>query len=357
MKKLTLTVAALLSGYYVFAQSNGSVVTQTGDFNQSVVSQSGTHTSTVLQKSSGEMDAEKNQATVTQKNIPVFQTQGSVSKVEQYGKEHTTTVIQTGRNSLEAYIGSDGSTVSENADNETYATQYGSDNTAKQIVRGSSATKSSLLLNQGGTKNNAHQIASWAVSSEGNVLQSGNRNDAWQHVDGTRNEASIEQFDNDNYAFQWIEGGASADNVSEISQMGDLNNARVYTKGSENTFRVDQMGDQNQVIGLSGNIYSNAQQTGTENTAILSQMGDNNTFRIAQDGDRNKIQGTTTSGALQLGDINTGIFSQNGNDLTIISGQFGNNNIESVTQAGNLSKSVVLQSGGFNTGNVAQSDH
>ncbi|TDE15318.1 hypothetical protein [Dyadobacter psychrotolerans] len=357
MKKLTLTVATLLGGFHVFAQNNGSTVTQIEDFNKSVINQSGTHTSSVLQISTAASVSGENQALVTQNNIPGFQTNNSTSKVEQYGNSHLTTVLQTGQNSLEAYIGSDGTSVGANVDNETSAIQYGTANIAKQIVRGSSATESLLSLNQAGTSNNSHQIASWAVSSEGHVQQSGNRNDVWQQVDGLRNEARVEQFDNDNYAFQWIEGGASADNLSKVSQMGDFNNARVYTHGTDNSFSASQMGDRNDLVGLSGNIYSNAEQIGTDNKALLSQIGDNNKFQIGQDGDRNTIKGTTASGALQLGDFNTGIFSQDGNDLTIISGQFGNNNAETVLQTGNLSKSTVHQSGALNNGIVTQSDH
>jgi hypothetical protein len=357
MKRLTLTVAALLGGFHAIAQGNNSTVTQTGDFNDALVNETGTHRSTVLQNSNAASLSEKNQTTVTQSNITAGNLKNSVSKVEQHGKSHVTTVIQQGQNSLEAYIGSNGIVANSNENNETYAKQYGAGNIGKQIIQGSSSEGSFLSLTQGGTDNESHQVASNAVDSKGYVTQSGLRNDAWQELEGSNNEARIQQTQDDNHAFQQILGTGSDNNMSMVSQIGHFNVARVVTTGSDNFFDASQVGDRNEVLGLSGALTSHAEQTGDENSATLAQIGNDNKFLILQDGNGNIITGSTSTGALQLGDGNSATFSQEGVGHKIISDQYGNNNTEIVTQTGNGNISTVYQSGAFNRATVRQADN
>jgi len=357
MKRLTLTVATLLGGFHAIAQSNNSVITQTGDFNKALVTETGTHTSTVLQKSNAGSAPGENLATVTQSNIQLNDVKNSVSKVEQHGNTHTTTVVQQGQNTLEAYIGSNGSVAAENVNNETYANQFGNGNIGKQFVQGSSSEGSFLSLRQSGSDNNSHQVASSAVDSEGYVIQSGARNDADQHVEGIGNEAHIEQTQDDNTAFQQILGAGSEDNYSRILQVGQENVARVVTTGNNNYFDASQLGDGNKVWGLTGTPTSYAEQTGNGNKAQLAQIGDDNEFRIYQNGDGNIITGATSLGALQFGNGNSAIYSQDGTNLKIISDQYGDNNKETVTQVGNGHISTVYQSGASNLATVRQADH
>jgi|GEM_PF-5424790 len=357
MKKIILTVAMLLAGGYLFAQNSVSTIVETGDYNVGQVTQAGTHTSSILQKSNSTSIVDLNLATVTQTNIPVYNTTGNSSKIEQHGNSHISTVIQIGDNSLEAFIGSDGANVSENVDNETYAKQNGEGNAGKQYIRGGSANQSTLTLNQGGKNNNSVQTASWAVLSAGNVTQGGNNNDSWQQVDGTNNDAYTTQLGLNNYSFQWIENGGSEDNVSTALQAGNFNRSQVLTKGDNNSFNLSQIGNGNASVGITGNIYSNAEQIGDGNASLLTQTGDNNQFWTEQKGNDNNIKGTTFVGALQLGNLNQAIFSQNGDENTIISNQIGHNNFEKVVQSGEGQNSITRQTGDANVGNISQGNH
>jgi minor curlin subunit len=357
MKKIILTVAALLAGGFVFAQNSVSTIVETGDHSRAIVTQAGTHTSSVLQKSNATSVADENLATITQTNIPVYNTTGNSSLVEQHGNSHIITVIQIGDNALEAYIGSDGSFVDANTDNETFARQNGVGNDGEQYIRGGGATKSKLTLNQGGLTNSSTQIASWAVSSKGTVSQAGNSNGSWQQVDGTKNEASTTQLGDDNYSFQWIENGGSSDNRSNVLQAGNRNTSGVLIKGDDNVFSLSQIGNDNVLVGITGGIYSNAEQIGDGNSAVLTQTGDENEFWVEQTGNDNKIKGTTLVGALQLGTGNKAIFSQNGDENTIISNQVGHNNFEKVIQTGEEQNSITRQTGVANVGNISQGNH
>ncbi len=349
MKKLTLTVASLLAGSTLFAQSNESKIVETGDYNQAVVTQAGTHTSSVFQASSAQNLADKNLTTVTQNNINAYSISESESVVEQYGKSHISTVLQTGKNYIEVFIGSDGTSPSENVDNETNARQYGFLNSGLQVIRGATANQSLLSLDQGGTNNNSVQTASWAVSSKGIVVQNGNENDVWQQIDGTRDEAYTTQLGDQNYSYQWIENGSSQDNINTVIQTGNGNISRVITKGDDNRFSLLQIGNNNKLVGLAGGIYSNAEQTGDDNVATITQSGDDNEVLLQQSGDGNTIKGTSIAGAFQLGSSNKAIFSQNGDNLTIISKQFGHQNLEDAAQTGDGHISNVKQLGNQNS--------
>ncbi|MCE7042643.1 hypothetical protein [Dyadobacter sp. CY312] len=357
MKRLTLTVATLLGGFHAIAQNNNSTVIQTGDFNRALVTETGTHTSSVLQKSNAGSAMDENLATVTQSNITATGVKNSVSKVEQHGNSHISTVTQVGQNSLEAYIGSNGSVVAQNVNNETFANQYGQGNNGKQFIQGSSAEGSFFSLRQNGSDNTSEQTANDAQDSKGYVTQSGHRNDAWQFLEGSGNEAHIEQSQDDNVAFQEIVGSGSQDNYSKILQTGDENIVRVVTEGDNNDFNATQLGDRNRVLGLTGTLTSFAGQTGSGNNALLTQSGNDNEFLILQNGDGNIITGATSLGALQLGNGNSAIYSQDGADNKIISDQYGDNNKETITQVGNGHISTVYQSGASNRATVRQTDN
>ena len=357
MKKIILTVAMLLAGGYLFAQGSLSNISETGNYNRAIVTQAGSHTSSVIQKSNSTSVVDENLTTITQTNIPAYNNTGNSSVVEQYGKSHISTVVQIGDNKLEAYIGSDRTTDDANFDNEISARQFGVDNIGKQYIRGAAATKSLLILNQGGQGNNSVQTASWAVSSKGSVFQSGDANDSWQQVDGNTNEAYTTQLGSTNYSFQWVNDGGSSGNINTVLQTGNLNRSQVITKGDDNNFSLSQIGNSNRSVGITGNIYTNAEQIGDRNKAVLTQTGDNNDIWLEQKGDDNTIKGTSSVGALQLGSNNKTIFSQVGEDNTIISKQLGHNNDEKVLQTGDTNSSDVRQLGNHNTSNVLQAHY
>ena len=263
-------------------------------------------------------------------------------------------MVQIGDNSLEAFIGSDGNTVDANLDNETSARQFGTGNVGKQYIRGAAANQSLLSLNQGGQNNNSTQTASWAVLSKGSVLQSGDGNDSWQQVDGTKNEAYTTQLGNANYSYQWIENGGSADNLSKVLQTGNNNKSFTLSKGDHNTFSLTQIGNSNKSVGITGSDWTNAEQIGDRNKAVITQTGDNNEIWLEQKGDDNTIKGTSSVGALQLGNNNKTLFSQVSDGSTIISKQLGNSNYEKVAQTGDRQSSDVRQTGNHNNSVVTQ---
>ena len=357
MKKTTLTVAMLLTKSFLFAQGNQSTISESGNFNVAHVDQADIHSSHIIQVSSATNASDGNLATVRQSSISNFNISQSEARIEQFGKSHISTVLQTGKNKLESYIGSDGTTPAANSDNETYAKQYGNDNAGKQFIRGASANQSLLSLNQGGNGNNSVQTASWAVLSKGSAVQSGNTNDVWQQIDGTNNIASTVQTGSGNYSFQWIENGGSANNVNSVLQTSNNNISRIVTTGDDNVFVLNQIGDNNKSVGISGGIYTNAEQTGDRNNAVLTQTGDNNEIWLEQKGDDNTIQGTSLAGALQLGTFNKTIFSQVADGSTIISKQIGHHNSEQVMQTGNGQSSDVRQIGNSNNTNVTQANN
>ncbi len=357
MKKSISIFALSCIVSYSFAQSSQSHIIATGDFNQADVYQIGTHQSQIFQTSSASNISQQNAADVKQANRPVDNLTGNVSLINQYGNGHESTIKQVGANTMEVYIGADGNgNVSSNAKNKTFANQFGEANNGKQVVRGSSATESSLSMIQFGENNTSSQIASWARSSKGLGTQSGNNNDLWQQVDGLNNEASTLQFGNANYSFQWIENGNSANNLNEVYQSGDNNISRIVTSGSDNYYKLDQLGNDNRAVGISGDQYSNGEQIGEGNGITITQAGNTNQISLRQEGMENTIGGTTVLGALQIGDDNIGKLTQTGNGLKSISGQFGNNNLIEIDQNGNNSSSMIFQAGQINNAFINQAD-
>ena len=351
MKKLALTAVILLSGIQVFAQYNFSELSQTGGYNRSVVTQNGKHASFVLQHSDATSSSQENLANINQSNISEFGIQQSISRVEHYGHLHMSTVIQKGENKLEAYIGSSGD---HNVKNETYSWQYGLANEGVQRLEGTASKESILSLKQGGTHNYSEQIGDQSIRSEGSVLQVGKSNVALQRLEGTVNVGQIVQTSDENKAFQQIVGVGSSANVSVVVQSGNGNSARVVTQGDANFFNVQQLGNGNEIGGVVDLLFSNATQEGVGNYVLITQVGKDNAYGIRQSGDDNVISGESISGALQLGNFNTGIFSQQGFGLKIITDQYGNNNLQTVTQMGNDSESRVFQTGGSNMSQISQ---
>lgn len=352
MKKTTLIIIISFSSLTVkvYAQSISNL-DQVGSHNQGVITQTGHHTSQLTQKSNASTSSEGNSAEVKQSDIIPSNITGNNSTVEQHGNSHTTKVTQTGKNTLESYIGASGAA---NVGNETYTTQYGKDNTGQQAILGITATKSKLTLIQNGNDNNSDQNALSSITSTGYVAQSGNENIAWQQIEGEKNDASTTQLENNNYSYQQIEGPTSSKNTSTVTQTGDYNTSRIVTTGVDNKFGLQQIGDDNKLVGISGNIASNAVQNGNLNKTSLLQNGDENDIRLEQNGNSNTIKGYFTTSATQFGNNNQNTFSQNGEGLLIQSSQYGNSNSENVIQTGSNSTSNAIQTGNLNSSVVRQ---
>lgn len=349
MKKPILLLVILFPFAGLYAQNHSSV-SESGDYNTAIIDQNGMHTSTVKQRSNATEEQNGNLVDVSQKNTSP-NLSGNKSKVEQHGRSHKSTVIQTGRNTLESYIGSQ---YRANVANETYSSQYGTDNAGWQSITGSSSTQTSLTLIQNKTDNISIQVAQYAKSSKGYVAQSGIANTSWQKIEGTSNSASTTQLHNNNYSFQQIEGVNSEQNINKVVQTGDRNTSRISVDGNYNEFSLKQVGDDNELIGTSNNFNSKAKQSGDLNKSVLTQNGDENRIRLEQNGNLNTVKGITSSGAIQFGDNNRAVFSQDGDGNTIVSSQYGDKNKEYVDQSGTTSISNILQVGDKNSSSVFQ---
>jgi hypothetical protein len=373
MKKLTLTVAALLTATYLFAQNNEQTTTQNNSFNQATIDQLGTnHGSVVVQTSTATVIGDKNVATVKQRDKSALN--ANSSDISQWGKSNKSSVDQTGHNTAQVVIGGRvGQSWADaaNAGNETVATQVGENNVGKQSIYGSTATATKLTLSQVGTGNTSEQLGAWSTNSTGKVTQgtyitlpfvgqvavNGTSNNAWQQIDGNLETAEIYQTGKRNNAGQWINDGGSSSNDSYISQVGDDNAAKVISKGSGNVFSSTQAGDDNVVNGVtSGNMWSDAaEQKGNNNSAKLWQLGDGNTFTVRQYGNDNKIQGLLLSSAKQAGDNNEQTINQTGNSNMSKSLQLGDDNALTLAQTGNSNTSTTSQTGDDNIATLAQS--
>jgi hypothetical protein len=350
-QKIVFIILALIGfSIEVFAQAR-SRKDQYGDHNQAIVTQTGDHDSQVLQKSTATSSAEQNLVTITQKDIISPIRTGSNVIVKQYGNSHTTTVIQTGKNQLESYIGANGT---PNANNETSAKQYGLDNVGKQSILASAGANSVLILIQNGTGNSSTQTAHSTIASTGYVAQSGIENISLQQIEGEGNQASITQLNDYNYSYQSFEGQISSGNSITVKQAGDENSSSIVTSGQSNLFNLQQIGDGNNLVGLSGDPASSAIQNGHLNKTSLLQNGNSNEIRLEQGGNSNTIRGPLTSSATQYGNENLKTLSQNGEGLQIKSAQYGTFNSENVIQTGSLSTSKVIQNGDFNTTVIRQ---
>lgn len=334
----------------LYAQ-NISTIDQVGLYNEGTVNQTGSHTSELIQKSNASVSSEENVTTVTQSDIISSSTTGSKSTVKQYGNSHTTTVTQKGKNTLESYIGSQSN---PNVGNQTQADQYGNLNKGEQFITGSAATDSKLTLIQNGTSNISFQNAPSAISTTGYVAQSGKSNTAWQQIEGSQNNASTTQLQDNNYSHQQIELATSSRNTNIVTQTGDFNTSRIVTTGSDNKFNLQQIGDDNVLVGISENISSNAIQNGNLNKSSLIQNGHENDIYLDQTGNSNTIKGYYTTSATQLGDLNSNSFSQNGEGLLIQSSQYGSGNAEQVIQTGSSNTSNVIQTGNLNSSAIRQ---
>ena len=402
MKKLTLTVAMLLSATYLFAQDHISTVNQVNNFNEAVVTQTGgDHNSDVLQTSNAGVAGDFNKVKVTQKDRGAAD--GNISVVKQLGNKQKSTVEQEGTNTINVYLGgrlrgSDPSSdVAANSGNETYSKQVGTGNKGQQSVYGSTATGTYLELKQRGVNNESEQLGQWSVTSNAFVNQTSTTagNKATQYIDGTDELLSIVQTGNSNEAWQWVNNGGSNNNTTSIIQTGNSNIARIQTTGTGggdyNVSSIVQTGNSNKFKGLGepATIWHpqpEAVQNGNSNSVVASQTGNGNTIAMSQTGNSNKIEGAIFLqglGAVQLGngnkatlvqdgndnlsqsrqkgDNNTIDLNQDGNDLTSIVSQYkglfssANSNTANIIQAGAGSTSTVIQNGNSNTTNVNQS--
>lgn len=148
-----------------------------------------------------------------------------------------------------------------------------------------------------------------------------------------------------------VSAPASADNISEVGQSGDCNDAIVLQVG-ENGSYVFQANPGNctkgnsAIIGQMGNNDQATLQDGRKLSATTIQVGENGSL-IIQKGRRDNAltvqDGSNLAATGQLGNDNDAYTRQFGIGNLALTGQLGDNNLSSIDQSGFGNTAVVIQ--------------
>ena len=131
-----------------------------------------------------------------------------------------------------------------------------------------SGNNTSTTFTQTGDNNQVWSYMS-ADNGQQTVAQTGNTNSASVDCHGNNCLATITQNGNSNAANLEFGNGGDYDNTGTITQDGNYNIAGIEANGDDNTFVIDQDGDNNDVGGI-----TNAPITGDSNTLSITQDGD-----------------------------------------------------------------------------------
>jgi Curlin associated repeat len=305
MKKITLTVGALLFTLATYAQStNTSTSTQSGNNNSGTTLQGGNF----------------NLSTITQQNVATGTPAANTATVKQKGG----TTTGTGNTATVAQQGVGATAVSNNTAN---VNQFGPSSAS---VEKNEATIFQVSDDNIGTINQKSDQNDALLRQLG--VAGGNTATFTQET-GTGNQANLVQ--------QRTTGGSK--NTAELLQTGTGNLiGRGLTTASTSS-------------GTTPTTYSNtfttaAMQDGNSNSAKVEQVGDNNKFNFEQLGgslgSNNVIGGPgSNGGALQEGDGHLGTVSQTRASNVAQTKQSGDNTTMLITQSNNNNKAVVDQQG------------
>lgn len=350
MKKLSFILAALLlSTGVIFAQSNVSVIAESGDFQKATIVQDG-----ILNVSHVDQANLKNTAIVTQSNHNLLY--NTLSDVNQSGQNNLATVEQISNGTLTGTnaIGTLKALVIQSG-NENEALQVQGPHNQQgisdaEIVQGGNNNYASqhqlkygnvAKINQSGSSNTAKQAqdALLLPEEEGSyqtalIDQSGNLNKATQQQDGWANIVQAYQSGSGNTSTQ-VQADYSWKSIATVSQSGNNSTADQTQLGSLNSAKIDQASNwntatQNQTssgslrrTGVNYNPYNNAE--------IYQWGGDGNIAEQTQ---------TTTGGDIVL---NNALIWQNGASNQAYQTQTGGDNLSSISQAGNGNLATVTQ--------------
>ena len=292
MKKVILSISAMLFVGFAAVAQNTSAVGQTGNGNNGIVGQNGSsNSSKITQVSPGGAApaSDGNKSEVYQGIQPaLYAAVNNKAEVDQNGKKNTAFISQSNKN------------------NQAYQTQKGNENDATiwqdQIVGPASA------LN-GGDK-------------------------AWQTQTGNKNKATIDQGTTGN---EYPTPGGVFTNA-QLTALGTV--SIPFAPNGSNEATQTQNGDYNLAYASQGGTGNKSWQTQTspsgttdanKNISRHFQYGDGNESKTVQSGIRN------TENTLQIGNMNTSDVKQTnaagaGNQQVGFS--FGNSNHITVTQTG-----------------------
>lgn len=212
--------------------------------------------------------------------------------------------------------------------------QYGSNNTASQMIYGS---YENAWIDQDDDDHTAQQeFTSTSHNNNSGIDQKGINNDASMYIEGYKNNSYIDQFQNGSTAKQYIYGSSSSYNWSKINQnfvlIGSNNTSEQYITGSTNS--------------------TSTFQEGSNGIAKQTIVGSHNFLLIKQEGFGNNTQQSVT------GNNNDPVKSiQYGNNGMVTQTIIGNNNTSTSYQENNTNnaKVSIIQEGMLNITNLSQS--
>jgi hypothetical protein len=322
----------------LFAQSNHSTITQTGDNQEAYTTQTGnTNVSTTdqLSTNTGKQISHVRQ-TGTENSADVDQTQtggGGISPA------NTADLTQDGyKNVGIQYEYAPG----YNQGQHEVGEQYGDMNRLEQRTL-AGHTQSQRAI-QTGDENEAYQTTHNGGHNTGEVYQTGNLNDAYQDMRGSNNgymsaRILINQVGNSNLGKQDIEGhGSSHKNHAVIDQEGDGNTGDQFAYGRDMDLQIYQHG-----FSPGYDNYASQHSVGLTDVALIEQIGDENNQTQVQDGDANLAE------ILTIGDKNSYLTNWTSpNDVLYAGGT-------SQTQLGDLNKAGLKIEGDLNMTHQYQS--
>lgn len=357
MKRVILSVAALMAGVTALAQTQQTVVPVVQQASPTAAATVGGNYSNIDQIAVGSSAMVQQQGTANASFIS--QTGSNAANL------NTVDVLQWGnvQPSISGHLNY--SDITQNGEgnafmatqqgdlNENVGIQAGIDNEAivQQGADGAQQAESNLaVVDQDGKENFAEVQQRWDNSSA-SIVQ---RNDA---ATGVGNRSYQEQLANPNASAGHIAFGSQDGNDNELIQLqegpgsgnyADIVQGDAATKADGAFAQQVQLGEGNEAFATQylSNDTSYQEQIGTGNLAVVEQ----NTGGVSTGGDNLVEQ-------YQDGDDNEARSDQNGNNNTAYQEQYGSDNFSSVMQrngqvAGNLA--VSIQDGTFNNSVINQ---
>ncbi|MGJ8684658.1 MAG: hypothetical protein ACSHWW_08540 [Nonlabens sp.] len=404
MKRVILSVAALAIGSFAFAQTPQTIAAPVQQVSPTATAIIGGNFSDIDQKGVG------SDATVQQQGT------ANASFIEQTGTDaanrNNVDVLQWGNvqpsisghlnysDILQNGAGNDFMVTQQGDLNEVFGTQSGLDNTAivQQGADAPQQAESNLSLVDQDGKDNFAEVQQRYDNSKASILQRndvaagvGNRSYQEQIADPNMSSGHVAigtQYGDGNTLVQMQQGGPLASgsgNYAEASQgdaiddatnafaqqlqQGDVNEAYVTQKGTDNTSFQEQSGNQNlaQVTQANNpvngsNLYAEQYQEGTINVAKTEQNGANhesyqeqngysNLSVVFQRGGVNPADGNVAI-SMQEGTFNNSFISQKARGNHALVDQTGDGQTSTIEQ--NINSNSAPNGDGFNTASVIQ---
>jgi hypothetical protein len=219
--------------------------------------------------------------------------------------------------------------------------QWGNENWAKQEIFGTNQGSGSadILIEQDGKLNKARQLftqGGFSQRNNGEIRQTGQKNDAYQEASGIWLDLQLQQTGNDNKSVQksWGEG-----DISWLNQNGNDNTAKIIQDGDDNSTKLNQSGggkvdvlqegDNNIIAGI--DELCEIMEWGNVFNLIADQLGDNNELYINSNGTVTVMQDNRTADPMMGNKIK---YYQSGTGVTKLS-QVGDENVVGLLHGGN----------------------